>query len=328
MGIAFNSQISTNITESYLNIITTITNSAASSNFTTASNNNSLNVQICPPSCQGACTINGNVSINQKNTAQVTSTTTTLQNVVDTVKSQIASQTTTFVKQASSAEQSWLSTAFGINVNVQTTIDRVSEIINNSISSDASSVCRTDVINDNSINLQICGNINGSLLTNQSNAAIAASSCITKQMIKNLLSNTEFVQGMITADQQATVNQGGPFDFLYWILVFFAFIIFIVVIAGIIRYLTRSPKPPKTQPLQPLQPAQNVNNSTTNIPNSTRQSVTQSSIPTRQYATQSTIPVRQYENRYATVPQVSSGSNVRWRVTPSQAVRELKMVPL
>lgn len=253
MGISFSQQISKDITNGYIEAINQLT-----ANVTTVADQNtgSVNgvvIQICgPKACgDGPCTVAG-VNINQTNNATQKLTVQSLQTVVANVKNNIQDITTQYVQSLNQTEQAWLSFAFGINVQDQTTINNFSEKISNLISNNVSTTCSSSIIQDNQATLILCGNITQPVNVTQRNDVLGAQSCISKQIINNIINNQELFNGMQFADQQNYDTSNGPFSFLYYIGLFILFVIIVVTIAGIIRYATREPRPPRPEPVRPV----------------------------------------------------------------------------
>ncbi|CAH6421189.1 Hypothetical protein POVR2_LOCUS300 [uncultured virus] len=262
MGISFSQQISRDITNGYLEVINQLTASAT----TTLNNNtaviNQLNLSTCGIiECGRPCQITGDVTTNQRNQATAILNATTIQQISNSVKNSIQDTTTQYVKSLNQVQQSWLAIAFGINVQDQSTINNFSEKISNLISNTAATTCSAQLILANNANLSFC-NVTGNINTVQRNDVLAAQSCISKQIVSNIINNKELFDGMQVADQANYSDQGGPLDFLYYIGLLILFIIIVVTIAGVIRYATRGPKQPKTV----IVDATSLNPAASNVP--------------------------------------------------------------
>jgi hypothetical protein len=253
MGLSFSAQISKDITNGYLAVINQLTANATTSLNDTKLTVNTLNISACDlKSCGRPCTVAG-INANQGNQVTLQLSVQTLQDVVTTVKTKIADATTQYVKQANTDQQAWLAIAFGINIQDQTTINNFSEKISNLISNNVSTICASQLISSNNATLILC-NVTGSVNVTQRNDVLAAESCVSKQIVTNIVNNQELFNGMQAADQASTFSPSGPFSFLYYFGIFILFIIIVVTIAGVIRYATRGPK--KT-PLTPIAPVVN-----------------------------------------------------------------------
>lgn len=252
MGLSFSQQISKDITNGYLAVINQLTASA-----TTRLNNSTLTVNTvflsaCDlKACGRPCFVDGiNVTVSNNVTVQLDAQ--TLQQVIDQVKSEITDATTQYVQSLNQNEQAWLGFAFGINVQDQQTINNFSEQITNTISNNAFTECSSQLITSNGVNIVLC-NVTQPANVTIRNDVLAAQSCISKQIVTNIVSNTLLFNGMQFADQQNYNTTNGPFSFLYYIGLFILFIIIVVTIAGIIRYATREPRPPRPEPVRPAQ---------------------------------------------------------------------------
>lgn len=266
MGLSFSQQISRDITNGYMDAINQLTANVTTVLNSNAAALNTVHIQVCgdPPCGSGPCNVNG-VNVTQGNSVSVVLTAESLQQVVNQVKNDLENVTTQYVQSLNSDQQAWLSFAFGINVQDQSTISNFSQKISNLISNNVTTTCSNDIILDNEATLILCGNINQPVNVIQKNDLLAAQSCISKQIVNNIINNTELYNGMQFADQQNYFAPNGPFSFLYYIGVFILFIIIVVTIAGVIRYATRGPK---MMPPAPLTPATRI--TTQGVPQVTR----------------------------------------------------------
>jgi len=250
MGTNISSQTGTQIVNSYMSEI----NSAVASAITTVSLNTANNQSVTINVCRTAVT-QGNLITNQVSTQNQTIMAASLSTVVENVKNNISAITQQFLQQTSSQEAGWLATAFNINVQDNTQVQNFSQMIANSVSSSVMTVCSDELESSQSITLNLCGYINGNIITNQSAAQNISLSCVSKQIVNFIASNSEYVQGIQQAEQQAMQTAGGLFDFLYYIAIAFVIIIFFLVIMSTISHIYRQPKqqqvPPGQRPLPP-----------------------------------------------------------------------------
>lgn len=240
MGLNFSQQISKDVTQGYMDAVNELTSSATASLNTTTLTVNNLNLQLCGSNVcgPGPCNIK-NVNINQRAGTSLQLSVGTLQQVVIAVTNKLEDTTTQYVQSRNQSEQAWMSFAFGINSQYQSTISSFAQKISNLITQNVSTNCNSSVISSNTARIVLCGNIDGDANIRQDADVLEAISCISKQIVNNIVSNTELYNGMQYADQQNYSSSSGPLSFLYYIGLFILFIIIVVTLAGTIRYVTR-----------------------------------------------------------------------------------------
>jgi hypothetical protein len=253
MGGSFSitSDTSKSIVSSYVSAVNTVTNSVLTTSNLTASSITSASVRNGGvPECGQLSyipTINGGVFFLQSNKLKVFQSTESQQTALANIKTNISSKLINSITQNTDTKApAWFSAAFGIDIKdsnaVTTFVDNVVNAAFNDIKTTCDSIF---AVGQNGV-ISNCGLINGGVLIDQTIAAIATQSCVSRQLTKTFIANQIGVDGISKADQ-ITKNGDSPYAYLGYVaiavLIVFAIMILISVFAHAKRHAKKPPQP-------------------------------------------------------------------------------------
>lgn len=205
--------------------------------------------QIPTPTVWGEMCKVGSITIDQNLTASTVVTAESLSSVSQNVQNNIATATEQFVKNVSAANPGLLSAAFAGQFTDTSFAAYLSANVKTSINADATQICSTMTVTDQGVTQLICASVGGIVISQ--NASITnVVSCIMKQVIKQVGTNSTINNVLQRADNIASAGE----SWNAYIIIAVIVVIILMVLFALYKYWNKQQddengtKPPSGKP--------------------------------------------------------------------------------
>lgn len=189
--------------------------------------------EFCPFSC-----VNCDINFNQKAEANCQIKAENLNQIQIDIKNNIATQVEQFLKQDSKSIQDWLAAAISLQINDATTATEIANLVQNSIRTDVQNFCQAQVFSNNNAKISLCGTfVNTRFDLAQDVLATGLASCVNKNLVSAVSSNSTLTKLIQDTDQKLSSEQKGATDFIKWIAIIGGIILLLLIIGAGIWFL-------------------------------------------------------------------------------------------
>ena len=192
---------------------------------------------ICPFSLT-----DGSINITQVNTLNCTLNSTNITSISNSLKTNLQNNISQWITQNLNNFQGWLAFAFNTQAGQSTNREQVSTDIANSITNNISNQCSAELGANTVGVISLCGYFEGSSFNyNQANTLTSLTSCINKDVINNIESNTIINEMVQQTDQKFASEQFGPLTGaerdIEILLIVIAIVVVVVIVGALIFFV-------------------------------------------------------------------------------------------
>lgn len=246
------SEVSKQVASAYNKVVNSIVNDAINqANLScTADEEFNLSTGIIPASqgfpaepCPFGFT-NGTIIVGQQSTLSCSLRNQNITSISNTIKNNVATQTEQWIKMNFNSFQGWLAFAFNTQEGRSTTISKVSNDIANSVSNNILNQCGAELNSRSVQSIALCGYYtNDTLDFSQNTTIISLTSCLNKNIINDIVSNTVVNEMVQQTDAYFKSQEEGPLsgaeNIIRIIVIIAAILVGLLIIGGIIYAVTR-----------------------------------------------------------------------------------------
>ena len=252
MGFNIQSSSTTATQNDYTNFINSFVTNVVNNSSVTCNTNQTYNINFgsipasggFPPQTCAFSFNNGNINVTQTSAQNCNLTAENINEISATITNNITNQLSQWITNNLSSNQGWLSIALSSQAANNISAQQVAAMITNNAITNISSTCAAEISAAQSSNISICGVFNNTNF-NLTQAAVITNltSCINKNTINYIASNTQLNAMAQTADNKLSSTQEGLSTIAKYIIIAVV-VVAVLALIGLIIYFAFGSKTP------------------------------------------------------------------------------------
>ena len=253
MGFNIQSASTTATQNDYTNFINSFVTNVVNNSSVTCNTNQTYNINFgsipagggFPPQTCAFSFNNGNINVTQTSAQNCNLTAENINEISATITNNITNELSQWITNNLQSNQGWLAVALNSQFANNISAQQVAAMITNNAITNISSRCAAEISAAQSSNISICGVFNNTNF-NLTQAAVITNltSCINKNTINYIASNTQLNGMAQTADNKLASSQEGLSTIARYIIIAVVAVVILIIIGVILYFVFGGSKAP------------------------------------------------------------------------------------